>query len=318
MGKGKADNGKIKINPDLPPNVKPYPQPCTSNSAGAMDITGETDNDTPKFPGMGKSIGGELSTEGKVVRRIPGIGVITSERPVHATATATSADSLDNDCAILEEYSSPSTTKNHRDVSITNSNPNSLSAKKRFFSTIISDSDSDDDLLLSVAKKLKKDKEGKFEKYGLFDCTSPGTGLKIHGFQSVSNRTSDPTNMDSSLAADRNKRAMELGSSSDDSDDDCIPLGSVIQPVARSDNNADIWVSDESRSPVIPHTVPGESIDLQRTGQDSSHNASSSNMVVENQAAISIESSEPLVSCPVCSTDAPASQINLHLDSCLS
>lgn len=313
----KSDKPGAK-NHELPPNVRTIDSQSDTDQDSDRGSTHDIPQRTSSFPGQGNSLGWTVPSQGPIVRRIPGIGLISSARPSssQASATITSLASQDG-VATLSDNDRVRDTKPTGNVPVFKP---ATGALKRPFEAIFSDSDSNEDILFPIQRPEKKQRTGPFDHHGLTDFTSPGRSVRIPGFKSVSNKQSKPSVQDS-RAADRNRRAMEL-SSSEESDTDDVPLSSAIQRARASsncdsDSGAAFVDRDDSTSPIIPNINREVMMPDSPPASNDSFMGAVSRVIVPGPT-ISIPSADILVECPVCQTKVLNSQINAHLDSCMS
>ena len=282
----------------------------------------------PSFSGKGKSLGGssgQQSGVGPIVRKLPGIGVVTCNR--------TTSDNTNQKSVSAEK------------------NVHKAKKKKEWqerLDALFTDS-SDDEVIPPVKKTTPSNnvKQTSISKH-LSPNLPVGDKCKVEGFTSVSNRSSagkpskrpspsatvtrdEPSvsnkgfkrPAENDLAADRNKRAHYITSSEEDSDiDESMTLISVVRKKPAPPPKMRISDSDsDSQSLLLPSSViSNTSPSGSPRRQTDFASAGGATGGATNDAAGSAMATTPTETCdcPCCGRAIPLANINQHLDTCLS
>ena len=287
----------------------------SQSSKGMQDIRkmfgGSSKSDNNAKP-MGSVLGGSSSAKlptGNIVRKLPGFGVITNERPtsqVKKKVTFCNEDQDDpNDDVIL--YSPDA---EPRKISETIKKRKTKEKESRANESVVSvlDSDSDDEFNSRLANMRAQRKSAKklnntqsSASLRQPDASPVGTTKTIRNFVSVSNpRSPEFSNLT------KNRRNV----SSDESD----VVERRLFDFSRDRNKRAIELSDDdvTTAPAMPTAKKP------KTGTNSGAGPSSQSSVVIVDDDVRGAASAKIVECPACGTKCLESFINAHLDVCLS
>ena len=291
----------------------------------ASTVTTSSSSSGQSFPGSGVTIGGSNSSiQGPIVRKLPGIGTVTTERNNNLTSNSKSSSSADE-----ESYMTPKPSTK-RTLSTSDSE---ISAKKPKVNRELKRNQSLSDFL--------KDKP----------ATPPGTVEKVPGFRSTANRknwndkikknTNPIVSDDVYIPLGRNTSRPDVTPSSVLSKEDRAKLRQLVNearsPIASASTGTGIWaneigasngsnrvetIADIDRSRSF-YSVPSSASTSGRDNSSAWTGASGSVMVGAAGAQSAVTGANSAVpgakevACPVCTLLMPENQINAHLDSCL-
>ena len=332
---------------------------CSTQVTDSIDqslATSKSGQSISAFSGKGKPLcAGATSSRsnGPIVRRLPGIGVVTNERCVatknNVIPSNDQNDNSDDDIILYSPQAEkavhsrshpctkPGAARQERskfsDTLVSTPKSSSNRQNKRQLSVIDSDSDKEfDDVLKNLHKKRKVAKRmNKSSSLSQLSSKSPvGSCQKITNFMSVSNPKSpqylhekykaakrtgyNRHDKVTDFASNRNLRAHDLITSSSD-EQDCDDDHSLNEDDDRDDGDwNDVEAEEEREKPEAGTAVDTDVSDSELAALLQSAEEFTA-AGASNSAAADVQVAR--VSCPVCGVQVPETKVNDHLDRCL-
>ena len=256
--------------------------------------------------------GNNRQTNGSIVRKLPGIGVVSSSRPTTASSSKHEStkpvhindenddntnDDPDDDFILYSPDAEPRCPPPSRKKPDKRKQPDPLNTSQ--LSQIDTDSDDDFNSRLSklrtqrkTAKKLNKAQSQVTLRHA--DGSPAGTRKKVGNFMSVSNPNSP--------------KFVNLAKNEDTSFDDADVIALSLLEFTRNRNKRAHELSDDD-----------DVTEVERPGGKKSKagtSAATNNCIVIDDDASG--NAPKFVSCPVCGAKCVESSINAHLDTCLA